>query len=203
VVSLSSNKPHLPAHNSYAYSTDIAALSVNQNVDVATQLDLGVRLLQAAGKLKSGAVELCHTSCLLWDGGSLTSWLSKIKVWMDAHPREVLTLILTNGDNLDASQYWVPSFTSSGISPYVYTPPSGSVARSAWPTLGDMISSGERLVVIMDYPTNAGGIPWIISEFNNVSLLPSNNRISNSPLCRCGRPHLARSMRASPARSIV
>jgi hypothetical protein len=89
---------------------------------------------------------------------------------MNAHPREVLTLILTNGHNLDVNQYWVPSFTASGISPYVYTPPGGSVARNAWPTLGDMISSGKRLVVIMDYLTNAGGVPWIIS----VSLLYKN-----------------------------
>jgi hypothetical protein len=88
---------------------------------------------------------------------------------MDSHPREVVTLVLTNGDALDANQYWVPSFTASGIMPYVYTPPSGSVARNAWPTLGSMISSGKRLVVIMDYPTNSGGVPWIISEFNNVS----------------------------------
>ncbi|KAF8753771.1 PLC-like phosphodiesterase [Rhizoctonia solani] len=59
------------AHNSYAVSTDVAALSVNQNVDVTAQPNLGVRLLQAAGKLK-----------------------------------EVVTLILTNGDALDANQYW-------------------------------------------------------------------------------------------------
>ncbi|KAG8744643.1 hypothetical protein FRC10_009676 [Ceratobasidium sp. 414] len=90
---------------------------------------------------------------------------------MDAHPREVITLILTNGDNLDANQYWVPPFTTSGIASYVYTPPSGSVARDAWPTLGEMISDGKRLVVIMDYPTNAGGVPWIISEFNNMYMI--------------------------------
>ncbi|CAE6447181.1 unnamed protein product [Rhizoctonia solani] len=67
------NVTYIGAHNSYAVSTDVAALSVNQNVDVTAQPNLGVRLLQAAGKLKGGAVQLCHTSCILWDGGSLTS----------------------------------------------------------------------------------------------------------------------------------
>ncbi|KAG8689788.1 hypothetical protein FRC08_010776 [Ceratobasidium sp. 394] len=180
------NVTYIGAHNSYAYSTDIAALSVNQNVDVTSQLNRGVRLLQAAGKLFDGGVELCHTSCILWDGGSLTSWLSEIKTWMDAHPREVITLILTNGDHLDANQYWVPPFTESGISSYVYTPPSGSVARDAWPTLGEMISSGKRLVVIMDYPTNAGGVPWIISEFNNMWETPFSQIDANFP-CKVGR----------------
>ncbi|KAF8602290.1 PLC-like phosphodiesterase [Ceratobasidium sp. AG-I] len=145
-------------HNSYAVSTDPVALSVNQNVDVTAQLNLGVRFLQAEGKLLDGAVELCHTSCLLWDGGSLTSWLTKVKAWLDAHPREVVTVVLTNGDALDASKYWVPSFSASGIIPYLYTPASGSTARGAWPTLGSMISSGKRLVIFMDYPTNAGGM---------------------------------------------
>ncbi|KAG8697645.1 hypothetical protein FRC09_007730 [Ceratobasidium sp. 395] len=180
------NVTYIGAHNSYAYSTDVTALSANQNVDVTAQLNLGVRLLQAAGKLKDGGVELCHTSCALWDGGSLTSWLSKIKTWMDAHPREVITLILTNGDNLDAKQYWVPPFTASGISSYVYTPPSGSVARNAWPTLGNMISSGKRLVVIMDYPTNAGGVPWIVSEFNNMWETPFSQLDANFP-CKVDR----------------
>ncbi|KDN51725.1 hypothetical protein RSAG8_00273, partial [Rhizoctonia solani AG-8 WAC10335] len=180
------NVTYIGAHNSYAVSTDVAALSANQNVGVTAQLDLGVRLLQAAGKLKNGAVQLCHTSCILWDGGSLTSWLTKIKIWMDSHPREVITLVLTNGDALDANQYWVPPFTASGIMPYVYTPPSGTIARNAWPTLGSMISSGERLVVVIDYPTNSGGVPWIISEFNNVWETPFSQIDASFP-CKVDR----------------
>ncbi|QRV80439.1 hypothetical protein RhiJN_08454 [Ceratobasidium sp. AG-Ba] len=180
------NVTYIGAHNSYAYSTDIAALSANQNVDVTAQLNLGVRLLQAAGKLKDGGVQLCHTSCVLWDGGSLTSWLSKIKTWMDAHPREVITLILTNGDGLDANKYWVPAFTNSGISSYIYTPTGRSVARNAWPTLGSMISSGKRLVVMMDYPTNSGSVPWIISEFNNVWETPFSQVDAKFP-CKVDR----------------
>ncbi|CAE6455731.1 unnamed protein product [Rhizoctonia solani] len=105
---------------------------------------------------------------------------------MDSHPREVVTLILTNGDALDANQYWVPSFTASGIMPYVYTPLSGSVARNAWPTLGSMISSGKRLVVIMDYPTNSGGVPWIITEFNNLWETPFSQIDANFP-CKVDR----------------
>ncbi|KAH7338768.1 PLC-like phosphodiesterase [Rhizoctonia solani] len=167
------------AHNSYAVSTDPLALSVNQNVDVTAQLNQG-------WKAQERGCPTLHTSCVLWDGGSLTSWLTKIKTWMDAHPREVITLVLTNGDALDANQYWAPSFTASGIMPYVYTPPSGSVARNAWPTLASMISSGKRLVVIMDYPTNSGGVPWIVNEFNNMWETPFSQIDASFP-CKVDR----------------
>lgn len=132
---------------------------------------------------------------------------------MDAHPTEVVTLVLTNGDALDASKYWVPSFTASGIMPYVYTPAGGSTARGAWPTLGSMISSGKRLVVFMDYPTNAGGVPWIISEFDNVGGSLNLGRINdglNSCNCsdvgdafqpnRCELPLQGRSSEREPQR---
>ena len=45
----------------------------NQQVSVTDQLDDGIRFLQAQTHVKSGVLELCHTSCTELDAGPLTS----------------------------------------------------------------------------------------------------------------------------------
>lgn len=50
------------SHNSYAVDTDILDLSRNQEVNVVSQLNLGVRLLQAQSHVREGKLHFCHTS---------------------------------------------------------------------------------------------------------------------------------------------
>lgn len=45
----------------------------NQLVSVTTQLNDGIRFLQAQTHVKDGVLELCHTSCTELDAGPLTS----------------------------------------------------------------------------------------------------------------------------------
>jgi hypothetical protein len=100
----------------------------------------------------------------------------------------VLTLAVTNGaDHLDVSQFWDGDFKSSGMTDFVYTPPSASTNRDAWPTLGSMIDSGKRVrispplfsgrthmnvsrkvVVFMDTGADTSKVPYILPEFDNV-----------------------------------
>ena len=56
------NITYIGSHNSYAASTDPLILSRNQEVDVTSQLDLGVRLLQAQSHMFEGELHFCHTS---------------------------------------------------------------------------------------------------------------------------------------------
>lgn len=37
---------------------------------------------------QNGAVHLCHTSCSLLDGGLLSTYLSKVKSWLDANTED-------------------------------------------------------------------------------------------------------------------
>ncbi|KAJ5170842.1 uncharacterized protein N7500_003625 [Penicillium coprophilum] len=97
----------------------------NQNIDIKAQLDMGIRYLQAQSHrsiIDENVIELCHTSCLLEDGGPLKSFLTTIKDWLDANPNEVVTLLLTNGDSLSANEFG-DTFSSSGIAEYAYVPP--------------------------------------------------------------------------------
>lgn len=123
----------------------------NQNIDIRAQLDMGIRYLQVQthhSVLDKNVIELCHTSCLLEDAGPLKSYLETIKSWLDTNPNEVVSLLLTNGDSVAITEFG-DTFSSSGITNYVYVPSANPLAITDWPTLGDMISSGRRLVVFL------------------------------------------------------
>lgn len=57
------------------------------------QLSAGVRLVSAQIHKKDSDWHLCHSSCNLMDAGSLKSWLSDIKKWLDSNPNEGLLLL--------------------------------------------------------------------------------------------------------------
>jgi hypothetical protein len=123
----------------------------NQNIDVTAQLDMGIRYLQAQthhSVFDKNTLELCHTSCFLEDAGTLKSFLETVKKWLDANPNEVVTLLLTNGDSAAISEFG-DTFSSSGVNSYAYTPSANPLSISDWPTLGELISSGKRLVVFL------------------------------------------------------
>ncbi|KAI2788988.1 PI-PLC X domain-containing protein 1 [Penicillium oxalicum] len=131
----------------------------NQNIDVTAQLNMGVRFLQAQthhSLINKDVLELCHTSCLLEDAGTLQSYLSTIKTFLDANANEVVTLLLTNGDSVDITDFG-NAFAKSGIDRYAFVPASNPLPLGSWPTLGQMISSGKRLVVFLGslYPTTS------------------------------------------------
>lgn len=139
----------------------------NQLDSVADQLSLGVRFLQAQSHDKDGTIELCHTTCAEEDGGSLETWLDTVVSFLDANPSEVVTLLITNGDGIDASAF-ASVFESSGAAEYAYSPAS-TLALSDWPTLGELIDAGTRLVVFMDYPSGTS-VSYILDEFTSYIL---------------------------------
>lgn len=140
----------------------------NQFVSVTDQLNLGIRFLQTQshlwgqnGNMKlpplpksknpTGAgttIKLCHTSCMLNDAGPLTDYLAEVKRWLDKNPNEVLTLLITNEDAIDVRRFG-DAFSTAGLDSAAYVPPVRTLAVEAWPTLGELIASGKRLVVFM------------------------------------------------------
>lgn len=125
----------------------------NQNLAVTKQLDFGIRFLQGQthkSPFDNSIIELCHTSCFLEDAGTLNSFLRTVKTWLDTHPNEVVTLLLTNQDSFPVSKLG-DVFADSGIKQYAFTPPTSPsvLAMDEWPTLGEMISNGKRLVVFL------------------------------------------------------
>lgn len=119
----------------------------NQFLSVTSQLDGGIRYLQAQSHLKNGVLQLCHTSCDLKDAGTFVEYLTTIKTWMDKNPNEVVTVLVTNGDGAPVSQFGT-DMTTSGLASYAYSP-GKQLAIADWPTLQELIDAKTRLVMFL------------------------------------------------------
>jgi hypothetical protein len=117
----------------------------------------------------TSGIRLCHTSCDLLDVGTLQSYLTTVRAWLDAHPYEVIAIIMGNNNGqsirIPVTEYVAP-FEQAGMMKYLWTPSSSSLNLTGWPTLGEMILRNQRVVVMMDYGTNQSQVPWLLSEFD-------------------------------------
>jgi hypothetical protein len=156
---------YVGAHNSYAVGTN--NLATNQDYDATQQLNDGVRLLQLQAHNNNGVIQLCHSSCSLFNGGTLEDYLKKVKSWLDANTNDVLTILIVNIDNLPPSQFGTV-YTSAGMDSVSFAPESSPLTASSWPTLGSMIDSGKRVVTFLDNQADPAAVPYLIDEFTNV-----------------------------------
>ncbi|KAL8705973.1 MAG: hypothetical protein Q9201_000967 [Fulgogasparrea decipioides] len=160
----------------------------NQGLSVTAQLDAGIRFLQAQSHVNPfKTLSLCHTNCFISDAGSLTSYLTTIKNWLDKSPEQVLTLLLTNGDRTDIKKLDA-NFKSTGIDKYAYTPPVHPLPIDAWPTLGDLIKAKARLIVFLDYGANEKSVPYILDEFAYFFETPFDTTDPAFSQCKIDRP---------------
>ncbi len=102
---------------------------------------------------------LCHGNCEL---GS-TRWLplmKQVRTWLGAHPRQVVTFFVQ--DEVSPADT-AAVFRSAGLLRYVYIPTQRP--DEPWPTLGQMIDSGKRLVVLMEHHGGGTTYPWLLDGF--------------------------------------
>lgn len=119
----------------------------NQYLPLDRQMALGVRFLQSQTHKKDGGIEMCHTSCIELDAGSFADYVKPVKIFLDANPNEVITMLVTNPESIAVEKYG-DAFKAAGLDGYAFTP-DAKLAMADWPTLGQMIDSGKRLVVFM------------------------------------------------------
>ena len=180
------NITEVGAHNSPF--TRPASAASNQELDVTTQLDDGIRFLQAQMQWPANDTvpHFCHTSCDILDAGPITDWLGQVKSWVDSHPFDVVTILLGNG-NYSKAEMYAPHIEETGITRYVYTPPHLPMALDDWPTLENMIINGKRVVMMMDYETQPEEYPWLMDEFSVMWETPFDP-IDRSFPCTVQRP---------------
>ncbi|WP_427924443.1 hypothetical protein [Streptomyces sp. cg40] len=87
---------------------------------------------------------LCHSVCRA-GAIALVPALREIGDWMRAHPTEVITLIVQDAISGADTQR---AFAQAGLSDLVHT--SDPDPAKPWPTLGELIDSGRRLVVFAE-----------------------------------------------------
>jgi hypothetical protein len=176
---------YLTAHNAMA-STVNRFVGPLQDPSITGQLDHGVRALQLdvyhwerpeeiTGRLDESdftaeqrefvatAVDranprrpglwLCHAVCRA-GALPLVPTLEEIGEWLRDHPDEVVTLILQ--DRVPGAEI-AEAFTRAGLSDLLFTPDADP--SRPWPTLGEMIDSGRRLVVFAERAD--GPVPWL------------------------------------------
>ncbi|GAB7351517.1 hypothetical protein MBLNU459_g2159t1 [Dothideomycetes sp. NU459] len=182
------NITYLGAHDSpflRDLSTDYSE-SGNQFYNSSIQLSAGVRLLTAQVHNNNGSWDLCHSSCDLLNAGTLTSWLSEIKTWLDSNPNEVVTLLLVNSDDATAADL-AAQYSAADIEKYAYSPDFSS-APSTWPTLQTLINNGTRLLNFVADVTADSSYPYLMNEFTYIF---ENNYDNSSPSnfsCTANRP---------------
>jgi hypothetical protein len=143
-------------------------------------------MLQVQAHLVNGTIYLCHTNCDILNAGTLTSYLSTVNTWIQAHPYDVVTILIGNADYVSVNNFVSP-IQASGIDQFVFTPPKSPMGLEDWPTLSNMILSGQRVVFIMDYQANQTAIPWILDEFSQAWETPFDPTDRNFP-CTVQRP---------------
>ena len=128
----------------------------------------------------------CHTSCDLFNAGTVESYLRTVTSWIRAHPYDVVTILIGNGDFVEVGNYTAP-IENSGLSKYAYIPLQIPLSVNDWPTLSELILTGKRAVIFMDYKANQTAVPYILDEFSQMWETPFSPTDRNFP-CTVDRP---------------
>lgn len=136
-------------HNAMSSAEDGWTLP-NQERRLWRQLEEGVRGFMLDVHVEGDAVLLCHGPCAL-GRRPFAEGLRDIRVFLDCNPGEVVTIVL---ESYATEAQIEAAFTESGLSAYLHAQPPGA----AWPTLGEMIAAGGRVVVFT--ADSARTLPW-------------------------------------------
>ena len=160
------------------FESALADAKASYGADAVTN---AIRLHKALLSTPTGPKQpyLCHGFCEF----GATPWqplMTDVRGWVEANPREVLTFIIQD--------YVSPAdtnkvFSQAGLLPYVYTPQAGK----PWPTLGSMIDSGKRIVVMMENHGGGATYPWLMQAFDWTQDTPYANRTISALSCRLQR----------------
>jgi hypothetical protein len=159
-----------------------------EGVDISTQLRW-VRSLRSSGATTAvidtiktwfaprPGVYLCHSQCAL-GAIPMTAALVQIKSFLDDNPDEVVTLMIQDGVTPTEVE---AAFVASGITDVLYD----GVPGGAWPTLGEMIERGKRLVVFSEQHVSPPG--WYLSAFRHIRDTPYRARSPQELSCAPNR----------------
>lgn len=157
--------------------------------------ELGPRFEQAASRLRSriarpppdaeSRIYLCHGYCEVGAVNAADAF-ERIASFLDQNPEEVLII--------DIEDYTTPRDTvdlieSSGLGRHVYKGPPGP----PWPTLGEMVSSGGRVLVVVEHRTK-GAPGWYRRAYSLFQETPFQFKAPAEMSCAPNRGSAANSL---------
>lgn len=110
---------------------------------------------------------LCHVVCEI-GATPMVEALTGVKEWLDAHPREVIVVFIQ--DEGVTPEQVERVFGEAGLLDLVYEHEAGA----PWPTLGELIDSGSRLLVLAEHAGAPG--TWYHQGFDLVQETPYDSR---------------------------
>lgn len=129
----------------------------NQHDGITRQLANGVRSMMLDTYFYGGAVVLCHAICDLGEAASvrrhelLVDGLARIREYLEVDPEAVLSIIF---ESYITEEQVAQAFSDAGLEGYLHEQP----VADPWPTLGQLIATGKRLVVFTD--DSSASLPW-------------------------------------------
>lgn len=147
-----------------------------------------LRLRRLAGLEPIGGVEpyLCHAMCEL----GAVRWatvIEQVATWLDDHPEEVVTFVLQ--DNVTPADT-AALLEEAGLLSQLHTQEAGR----PWPTLGEMVATGRRVVVFAENVGGGSRFPWLMTLDDWVQDTPFRHRSIRDLDCRPNRGRRAATM---------
>ncbi len=158
-----------------------AALAEANQLYGPSVVESALRVRDAVTPKPTGPIKayLCHSLCEI----GATEWepvMGQVHNWLKAHPREVITFVIQ--DTVTPADT-AKVFDEAGLLPYVYTQQQGQ----PWPTLGQLIDSGKRVVVFMENHGGGATYPWLLQGFDWIQDTPFTNPTVADLSCRLER----------------
>jgi hypothetical protein len=139
--------------------------------------------VQGETQLVNGTMYACHTSCDLLNAGTYQNELSEVADWVRDHPYDVVSIMIGNSgwqNGVTVTDY-VDSIQNSGLAPYLYEPAYVPQRLNQWPTLSEMILTGKRVVMFIDYNANQTEVPYVLDEYSHFFSTPFSPTDRNFP----------------------
>ncbi|HEX5095734.1 MAG TPA: hypothetical protein VFX21_06975, partial [Acidimicrobiia bacterium] len=122
-------------------------------------------------------VFLCHNNCAL-GGEPFADGLAQLRDFLVANPDEVVTLVVQDETS---SADTTAEITKAGLEPFLYD----HAAHDDWPTFGELIDAGERLIVFAE---NEGPPPsWYRNAFDDMQDTPFGFPTPDAMTCEHNR----------------
>ena len=155
------------SHNSHANrESGFNFLAENQISSITTQLEMGVRYINMDLYEYDEEVWVCHGEwdlplhpCLQSGGERAYNQFSELATFLANNPGEVVSLAFENYVNATVV---AAEFDTAGLSQYLFS------KDEQWPTLGEMVISNKRLVVLADEENQ--GFTWWHDEHDETRM---------------------------------